>query len=514
METKQNENISPDVKNEDKENRFKGIKTSRWVRFALASLAVIAFAIWLGNYTVLLLIVLFFDVYISRFIPWGFWRTSKNSVFRKTMEWVDAILYALVAVYLINTFFFQNYKIPSSSLEKSLLVGDYLFVSKLSFGPRVPNTPLSFPLAQHTLPVINTKSYIEWPQWPYHRLKGTGKVERNDIVVFNFPAGDTVAILAQNPDYYTNCFNEGKRLLSSGIPGFDNIEQTPEFAELCFEEGRKIVNRDKARFGDIVYRPVDRRENYVKRCIGMPGDTLSMRNNLVYINGKELKNPKELQQNYLVVTNGTLFNEQNYRDLNISVEDRQLLNRDGNPTGLFEYVGIKPNANGTYNPVYEFPLTQESLANIKKYNFVTEVIPEPGILGGDVYPIGFRPQWTRSDYGPIWIPAKGSTLKLTTDILPIYERIIRNYEGNKLQVKDSVIYINDKPADSYTFKMDYYWMMGDNRDKSADSRYWGFVPEDHVVGKPLFVWLSIDKDRSLFDGRIRFNRLFKRIGKD
>ena len=184
--------------------------TRQWMRFALAAAICIGFAIWINNYAILLLLVLIFDIYIVNFLPWGFWRKWRPSFWRKTMEWLDAILYALIAVYLINTFFFQNYKIPTPSLEKSLLVGDYLFVSKLSYGPRVPNTPLSFPLAQHTLPIVNTKSYLEWIQWPYKRLKGNGVVERNDIVVFNFPAGDTVALNAQNIDFYSLVEYQGR----------------------------------------------------------------------------------------------------------------------------------------------------------------------------------------------------------------------------------------------------------------------------------------------------------------
>ena len=465
---------------------FHGIPISRWIRFGLASLILVGFAIWLNNYTVLLLLILFVDIYLTRYIPWGFWRKSTNKTFRKTMEWVDAILYALVAVYLINTFFFQNYTIPSSSLEKSLLVGDYLFVSKLSFGPRVPNTPLSFPLAQHTLPIINTKSYIEKPQWPYHRLKGTGTVQRNDIVVFNFPAGDTVALKIQNPDYYT----------------------------LCYREGREVVNRNKDIFGEIVFRPVDRRENYVKRCIGMPGDTFQVINNQVYIDGKKLKNPENMQLNYYVMTNGVRLGEQNFRDLDVSVDDRYLINDDANYNQILSYLGFTPNADGSFNPVYRLPLTQKALNKVKGYNFITQIKGEPGEFGGETYPLGYNENWTRSDYGPIWIPKRGATLNLTLENLPIYERVIRNYEGNSLAIKNDKIYINDKETNQYTFKMDYYIMLGDNRDNSADSRSWGFVPEDHIVGKPLFVWLSLDKDRKWFDGWIRFNRLFKSVGRE
>ncbi|MCH5327952.1 MAG: S26 family signal peptidase [Coprobacter sp.] len=463
-------------------SRLGAVTRSRWIRFAAAALVTIGFAWWIGNGWILLLIVLFTDIYLTRFIRWGFWRTSENRAFRKTMEWVDAILYALVAVYIINTFFFQNYKIPSSSLEKSLLVGDYLFVSKLSFGPRMPNTPLSFPLAQHTLPVVNTKSYIEKPQWPYHRLRGTGTVQLNDIVVFNFPAGDTVALKVQNPDYYT----------------------------LCYREGRETILRNKDIFGDIVFRPVDRRENYVKRCVGMPGDTFRIIDNQIYLNGVKQKNPENMQLNYYVMTNGTRLGELNFRELDVSADDREYVN---NPD-LLLFLGFDPDQIRTGLPVYRLPLTQKALEKIKSYPFVVKVVGEPGEFGGETYPLGYSHGWNRANYGPVWIPRRGATLKLTPDNLPVYERVIRNYEGNRLEVKNNKIYINGTETDEYTFKMDYYMMLGDNRDNSADSRFWGFVPEDHIVGKPLVVWLSIDKDRAWFDGRIRFNRLFKSVGRD
>ena len=254
-------------------NRFSGIKTSRWVRFSLASLLLIGFTIWSGNYYLLLLLLLFVDIYLTEYIPWRAWRKIKNSHIRKVFEWIDAILYALIAVYLINNFIFQNYKIPSSSLEKSLLVGDYLLVSKATYGPRVPMTPLSFPLAQHTMPFFNCKSYIEHPQLEYKRLKGTGEIKRGDIVVFNFPAGDTALTKVSNPDYYT----------------------------LCHIYGRENIKANKALYGDVVYRPVDRRENYVKRCVGMPGDTFEIRDNQIYINSVAAENPKHLQFNYYVM---------------------------------------------------------------------------------------------------------------------------------------------------------------------------------------------------------------------
>jgi len=274
--------------------RLKRVKKTRWIRFSIVALLYIGWTIWLNNYYVLFGLLLLIDIYLTQYIPWGWWKTSKNPVVRTVMEWVDAIVYALVLVYFIFIFVFQNYQIPSSSLEKSLLVGDFLLVSKMSYGPRVPNTPLHFPLAQHTIPLLNTKSYIEWPQWDYHRLKGFGPVKRNDIVVFNFPAGDTVAVKQPNPDYYT----------------------------LCFLEGREAVNRNKALYGDIIYRPVDRRENYVKRCVGLPGDTFSIVNNDIYIDGVKQPRPKNMQLNYLVRTNGRYLGNNDFEKWGISVEDR------------------------------------------------------------------------------------------------------------------------------------------------------------------------------------------------
>ena len=468
-------------------NRFSGIKTSRWIRFSLASLLLIGFTIWLGNYFLLLLLILFVDIYLTEYIPWRGWRKIKNSHIRKVFEWIDAILYALVAVYLINNFIFQNYKIPSSSLEKSLLVGDYLLVSKATYGPRVPMTPLSFPLAQHTMPFFNCKSYIEHPQLEYKRLKGTGEIKRGDIVVFNFPAGDTVLTKVSNPDYYT----------------------------LCHIYGREKIKANKELYGDVIYRPVDRRENYVKRCVGMPGDTFEIRNNQIYINSVAAKNPKHLQFNYYVMMSGPdkRLSAKLLDELGISKDDRTLIQNTYQYGDLLTFLGFKPNEQGNYNPVYRMPLTDEAKSRLEAMPIVSQMVQEPGeVMGGDVYPLGCK-TWSRKDYGPLWIPKRGATIKLSVDNWPAYERVIRNYEGNDTELKDGKIYINGIESSEYTFKMDYYYMLGDNRDNSADSRYWGFVPEDHIVGKPLFVWLSLDQDKPLFNGGIRFNRLFRSVEK-
>jgi signal peptidase I len=378
-----------------------------------------------------------------------------------------------------------------------LLVGDFLFVSKASYGPRVPNTPLSFPLVQHTFPLLNCKSFIEKPQWEYHRLKGFDTIKRNDIVVFNFPTGDTVCVNKPNPDYYTWCYYEGMSALT-----YENPKATPT-ARQCFLAGREIVRSKVQDYGEIVYRPVDRQENYVKRCVAIAGDWLQVKNNQVVVNGKNQEKIPGLQFNYLVQTDGTLLNDNLLDKLNISKEDRGQVDIEQNVKMIAD-MGFDPKL-----PIYHFPLTADSYDKIQKISGVLKVKIEPAFPGDQVFPLGGNKKWTRDNYGPIWIPKKGMRLALNSYNLPIYEHIITSYEHNKLEIKGDVIYINDKPTTTYQFKMDYYWMMGDNRHNSADSRYWGFVPEDHIVGRPVLVWLSLDKDKSVFNGKIRWNRFFK-----
>jgi len=461
----------------------------QWIKCSVWSLIYILFIVWVGNYWWLLGLPVVVDVYITHYIPWTWWKKTKNKALLGLMGWVDAIVFALVAVYFINTFLFQNYQIPSSSLEKSLLVGDFLFVSKASYGPRVPNTPLSFPLVQHTFPMLNCKSFIEKPQWDYHRLKGFDTVKRNDIVVFNFPTGDTVALKVTNPDYYT----------------------------LCYSYGRDMVHNRKDLFGDIVYRPVDRRENFVKRCVAISGDWLQIKDNQVYVNGKKPEKIPGIQFNYFVQTDGTHLSADVLDKLGISVDDRILMNdmqsvqgneqaAESNNQAILE-AGLDPKL-----PVYHFPLNEETYNEMQKVTGVTKIKIEQ-LKTLDVFPLGGHKRWTRDNYGPLWVPKKGATLALNSYNLPIYERIIRVYEHNTLEVKGNEYFINGKSAKTYTFKMDYYWMMGDNRHNSADSRYWGFVPEDHVVGRPVLVWLSLDKDKGWFGGKIRWNRFFKNAEK-
>lgn len=466
------------------------IKATRtqWIKFAVVLALYLIFLIWLKSWLGLVVVPFIFDAYITKKIPWTWWRKSKNRNVVTVMGWVDAIVFALVAVYFVNLYFFQNYVIPSSSLEKSLLTGDYLFVSKLSFGPRVPQTPLHMPLAQHTLPLFNSKSYIEHPQWDYKRVKGLGEVQLNDIVVFNFPAGDTVMTKQPNDDIYRQSYMVGKELAKPVDLSVLSPEQQRVVYDYYYQLGRQYVDEHPADYGEIMSRPVDRRENYVKRCVGLPGQTLQIKDRIIYLDGKANKEPDNVQYRYLVKTTQPIPDDLAH-ELGISKEDM-----------LYYYTDAS-----TYN----MPLTERAKAGLlARKDIVVSIENTPADDAGGLYPLNMYKDWTTDNYGPVWIPKKGETVKLTLENLPLYERPIHAYEGNEVAVKEGKIYINGKETDEYTFKMDYYWMMGDNRHNSADSRFWGFVPEDHVVGKPIFIWLSLDNDRGWLDGKIRWNRLF------
>lgn len=461
----------------------------QWVKMGVVMALYLCFIIWLRSWLGIIVIPFIFDAYITKLIPWTWWKKSTNEMVRTVMSWVDAIVFALVAVYFVNLYFFQNYVIPSSSLEKSLLVGDYLFVSKMSYGPRVPQTPLHMPLTQHTMPVFDCKSYAEWLQWDYKRVKGLGEVQLNDIVVFNFPAGDTVATKVPAEDLYRLSYQAGKELSKPvDFSKLDALQERQVF-DYYYQTGRKYINEHPEMYGEVISRPVDRRENYVKRCVGMPGQTLEIKNRVVYLDGKANKEPDEVQYRYLVYTNGML--PQDFcRELGISQED------------LMMYYAQES--------VYNMPLTPAAKAALAaRKDLVKRIENVPEEDAGGLYPVNKKTGWTLDNYGPVWIPKRGATVDLTLENLPLYERPIHAYEGNALEVKDGKIFINGKETTKYTFKMDYYWMMGDNRHNSADSRFWGFVPEDHVVGKPIFIWLSLDQDRGWLDGKVRWNRLFK-----
>ncbi|MDO4994077.1 MAG: S26 family signal peptidase [Bacteroidales bacterium] len=467
-------------------------KWVKWVTFAVVLLLYLAFLYWVKSWWGLIVVPFIFDAYITKKIRWTWWKDLEGPS-RMIMSWVDAIVFALVAVYFVNNFFFQNYKIPSSSLEKSLLTGDYLLVSKLSYGPRIPQTPLTMPLTQHTLPMFNCKSYIEWPQWDYRRVKGLGKVELGDIVVFNYPAGDTVAV-DWPYDFYDLCYSTGQQMIESNggtIPPMKGQSTEAQMAQYnaIYGLGKQYIESQRNTYGDIIVRPADRRENYVKRCVGLPGQRLQIKDKVIYVDGKPEPQPEQVQFDYAVYTNGgRLLPDALCAELGISDEDR---------SKILDHQRGMPLTQTAYNALKARPDLVDSIVEIKDGFF------------GNLYPLDHDYGWTRDNYGPVWIPKKGSTLRLSMYNIALYERPIRAYEGNTLEVKDGKIFINGKETQYYTFKMDYYWMMGDNRHNSADSRYWGFVPEDHVVGKPLFIWLSVSPDTNPEMPTYRWNRLFK-----
>ena len=433
-------------------DRISEVSRGGWIRAGIWSALYIAFVLWVawGDWKSLGWLVLqplIVDAFTTKYINYSWWRKYKDTkpALYTVCSWVDAIVFALVAVYFINLYIFQNYQIPSSSLEKTLRVGDFLYVSKMAYGARVPQTPLSMPLVQHTMPAWlgGGKSYLDKPHWEYKRLAGWTSPKKGNIVVFNFPAGDTVCSnpLMQNPDYYT----------------------------LCYYYGAGMVNSRKDVFGEIITRPVDRRENYVKRCVGEPGDSLQIIDNVIYINGEREPEREGLQLNYFVQTDGHMFGAKYLEKLGVSVADR---------------VQVDPQT-------WHFPLTQAMKEELEKNPHVTAIMLEPEERGGAVYPLGHT-DWTRDNYGPIYIPKKGDKILITEENYWIYKRIADAYEFQPMTI-----------GEEYEFRMDYYWMMGDNRHNSADSRYWGFVPEDHIVGRPVFIWLSIDKDKH----NIRWSRL-------
>ncbi|HEY4112088.1 signal peptidase I [Puia sp.] len=386
-------------------------------------------------------------------------------------EWVDAGVFAIVAATLIRTFVFEAYTIPTGSMEKTLLVNDFLFVSKFSYGPRIPNTPLSIPFVHNTLPVTNGNSYVEWIKIPYTRWFPS-PVKRGDVVVFNFPAGDTVI----NKDEYQS------------LRPYYNVARAAGGGNL--DSGRKIILGDPDQF-PLVIRPVDKQENYIKRCTAIAGDTLQIKNQVLYINGKAQNLPPESQTNYTVTTKGQPLDETVMADeYDLDINNPQEVRPAGTPN------------------TYDMLLTWAAHEKMLKNGLAQKIVPDIADVDPSLVLFPFAPvngvNWALDNYGPLWIPAKGATLTLTADNYPIYERAIRVYEHNQFEMRDGKFWLNGAAVTQYTFKMNYYWMMGDNRHESQDSRFWGFVPEDHVVGEAWLIWMS-------WNHGVRWKRLFQKI---
>ncbi|MUU77611.1 signal peptidase I [Winogradskyella endarachnes] len=404
----------------------------------------------------------FYLYYLNYIADVNFIENRKLSPKTTAGEWITSILFAIVAATIVHTYFFQPFVIPSSSLEKSLLVGDFLIVSKLHYGPRVPMTTVAAPMVHDTIPKLNTKSYLfddkfeerntSWKnifQLPYLRLPGFESVERNDIVVFNQPADTLLDMNDFNPDRN-------------------------------------------------YYKPIDKKTNLVKRCVGIPGDTLEIRNGYVFINGKQNKLPPRAHIQF---------------SYEISFK-RQL-----QPARIFDilkkYDITDGLGYGNTEGTYRIPAaTKEAIAKLKSHPEVANISPlktEKGV-DGNLFPRDPNYKWNTDNFGPMWIPKAGATIQLSTDNISIYKRAISEYEGHKVVTRGNQILIDDQPVTSYTFNQDYYWMMGDNRHNSIDSRYWGFVPYNHIFGKPVFIWMSID---GILDGsndvRIRWDRVFTTV---
>jgi len=357
---------------------------------------------------------------------WKFWQSSGHK--SKTREWIDALIFAVIAATIIRTFFIEAFTIPTPSMEKSLLVGDFLFVSKISYGARTPMTPLSFPFAHQEMPIFGGKSYSEWIKLPYYRLPGFSKIKNQDVVVFNYPMEDD--------------------------------------------------------------RPVDKQTHYIKRCIGIPGDSLKIIDRLVYINNKPSDLPEKGQLTYEIKTDGSGLNRTVLEDLDVT---------EGGPSFSMDS--------------YRYLLTPNAVKEISKIKIVRSlepVVQQKGEFADYIFPFDPKLAWNVDNYGPVYIPKAGDKIELNEKTLPVYRRAISTYEHNKLEERNGKIYINDTETTSYTFKMNYYWMMGDNRHNSADSRFWGFVPEDHIVGKAVFIWMSWNSQGSFFN-KIRWKRLFRLI---
>jgi signal peptidase I len=365
-------------------------------------------------------------------------------------EWVSSILFAVIAATLVHTYLIQPFTIPTSSLEKTLLVGDFLFVSKFHYGARTPLTAVAFPMVHDTIPILGVKSYLPKPQIPYFRLQGFQDVERTDIVVFNWPV-DTMMNMFYTDKYY--------------------------------------------------YKPIDKKTNYVKRAVGIPGDSLEIINGKIHINSKPLELPERAkpQFSYEGVTKGQPFHPMNlYERFDVT-----------------DYVSYNPS-----NQSFRIQLTEEAFERFKSHpnvQSIYRVVDSAGVAESTIFPEKGDHSWNRDNMGPFYIPKEGVTIKLTSENFHLYRRIIEVYEGsemninNKLNLNGTQVTLNGQPASSYTFRQDYYWMMGDNRHNSLDSRYFGFVPETHIVGKPVFIWLSMDANASGFD-KIRWDRMFTTVG--
>ncbi|HER09438.1 MAG TPA: signal peptidase I [Bacteroides sp.] len=435
-------------------------KSWRYTGFAISVLFWSLIVIWTGCWYLLIFNLVILDIFITRKIDWTLRKYGLPRILQSVVEWTSVLVLALVISLSVKTLFIEAYKIPTPSMEETLLAGDFIFVSKLAYGPRLPNTPLAIPFFHNKLP-SGKKSYSERIHLPYSRLRGYSRVKRNDIIVFNFPEGDTMVVQYPGQNYYSLLRQYGHDYIHSQF--------------------------------DIITHPADKRENYIKRCAALPGDTVQIREGNLLINGRIRPHPPGKKFRHYVTTRGEPI-----------------------PDDLLDSLDIDLST-VTYNPVnslHVLYLTEEKRDLLKSYPGVRSiqqyVEPTLSFQNQEIFPHSDHFRWTTDNFGPLRVPASGDTVILNMENLPLYRRIIEVYEHNELKIQEDQIFINNQPGGTYVLQMDYYFVLGDNHHNSADSRNWGFVPEDHLLGKAVLIWLSVEPDKSVLEG-LRKERIFNPV---
>ncbi len=485
------------------------------------------------------------DMFLACVLPYIFWfklsfdKTAKfvgpdkfipePSEFIK--KWVDPILYAVIVVSILRSYCIEAFTIPTSSLEKTLMVGDFLFVNKFAYGPKIPQTPVAFPFAHHSFPGTKTQAYLEWIKLPYLRLPGFGEVERGDITVFNYPDGDTVILNMQDISYYNAVRIIANLMKQEARSMGDTSKSDAYFQSKAWEYMHNPDNinpLNEQPMGKIVGRPVDKREFYVKRTVAIAGDTFQIKDGVIFINGKPQEFPENVQHFYYVKTIGKVFGDVvRYKSGRYGLSAAEILDKYD-----IYVTECDVAAESRDTMLYRLNMTRKTAEEIKKIPGVVSVqrkIDKAGQREITIFPHHPSYPWNNDNFGPLWLPKKGATIALDTHNLPLYRKIIDTYDDgiHQIEVKGDKIFYDGKQITSYTFKQDYYFLMGDNRHNSADSRSWGMVPFDHVVGSPFFIWLSVKYEEnnpvsgksflSIFknskEGKYRWDRVFSYVEK-